>query len=214
MPRATKKAVEAPKTRFRQRQSVDSRLLEGMEKLLLQGESFSSVSVERLAEAAGIGRATFYKHFRDKGELVSHLFEQVRREIVSAAGSWFEDASTTTRADMTRSLRGIIGVYREHHVILSAMAQTALNNEDVARLSSQMREELCQQSRKAVKQLRQAKRAHPEADDLIADILTLAIDHCSTLHPEMLQGRSFDRVVEAWVHISWNALATTRADEK
>ena len=43
--------------------------------------------------------------------------------------------------------------------------------------------------------------------DLVADVLTLAIDHCATLHPEHLQGRRFEAFVKAWTHISWNALA-------
>lgn len=201
-------ASAAREPRFRNRVTVDEKLLAGMEKLLAQGENFSTVSVERLAEAAGIARATFYLHFRDKGELVTHLVEQVRREIVSSAGPWFEDASQTTREDMGRTLRGIIGVYRKHHTILAAMAQTAPTNPEVARLSRQMRDDLCAQSRKAVRQLREGKRSHPRANDLTADILTLAIDHCSTLHPELLQGRKFDDYVDTWTHISWSALAS------
>jgi AcrR family transcriptional regulator len=209
MPRSSTKGETPPSPRFRQRPTIDVRLLEGMEKLISEGETFSAVSVERLAMAAGIGRATFYKHFRDKGELISHLFEQVREEIVAAAGMWFEDASTTTRADLARTLRGILGVYRRHRVVFSAMAQTAATNEDVARLSFQMRHELCLQSRKALRQLRQAGRALPGADDLVADLLTFAIDHCSTLEPQLLEGRSFERLVEGWAHISWNALGMT-----
>lgn len=204
----TGKVKSAPRSpRFKERSTIDEKLLLGMEKLLAQGENFSTVSVERLAETAGIARATFYLHFRDKGELVAHLVEQVRREIVTSAGMWFEDASTTTREDLSKTLRGIIGVYRTHHTILSAMAQTAPTNAEVERLSRLMREDLCVQSRKAVRQLRQSNRAHPQSNDLTADILTLAIDHCSTLHPEMLKGRKFDDIVETWTHISWSALA-------
>lgn len=209
MPRSTAKADLPRAPRFVQRPTIDLRLLDGLEKLISEGETFSTVSVERLAMAAGIGRATFYKHFRDKGELISHLFEQVRKEIIAAAGMWFEDASTTSRADLARTLRGILGVYRRHHVVLSAMAQTAVTNEDVGRLSRQMRDELCLQSRKALRQLRQAGRANPEAEDLVADLLTLAIDHCSTLEPDLLEGRGFDRLVESWTHISWSALGMT-----
>lgn len=195
----------------RNRLNTDEKLLLGMEKLLAQGESFSTVSIERLTEIAGISRATFYLYFRDKADLVTHLVERVRDEIVKSAGQWFQDASFVTRKDMNQTLRGIIGVYRKHHVILSAMAQTAPGNADVARLSEQMRTDLCHESRRAVSRLRGVGRAHTDSSDLVADLLTLAIDHCSTLHPGMLQGKQFDQVVAAWTHISWSALAAPEA---
>lgn len=205
--KAFKAATPRQLARTQARPGIGEKLLSAMEKLLAQGENFSSVSVERLAEAAGIARATFYLHFRDKAELVTYLVEQVRKEIVSSAGAWFQDASLTTREDLEKTLRGIIGVYRKHHVILAAMAQTAPNNEQLAQLSRQMWDELCMQSRHAVAQLRKAGRAHEAASDQVADVLTLAIDHCATLHPEYLQGRRFEAFVKTWTHISWNALA-------
>jgi AcrR family transcriptional regulator len=214
VPTTAKKKTKSPSPRQSARTagrlSIDEKLLHGMEKLLAQGESFSTVSVERLAETAGIARATFYLHYRDKADLVAHLVRQVRKEIVAAAGVWFEDASRTTRKDIERALRGILGVYRTHHVILSAMSQTASTNEEVARLSHQMWEELCEASRKALRQLKASKRAHPQGSERVADFLTLAINHCATLHPQMLRGRKFEETVEAWTHISWNALAADR----
>ena len=212
-PRASKSApAEDPRLARRNRLSTDDKLLVAMERLLETGESFSTVSIERLAEVAGISRATFYLYFRDKAELVTHLVQRVRDEIVTSAGVWFQDASLVQRSDLRQTLKGIIGVYRKHHVILAAMAQTAPSNADVARLSEQMRSDLCLESRRALARLRGKARAHRDASDLVADLLTLAIDHCSTLHPEMLKGKAFDRVVDAWTHISWHALAAPEAE--
>jgi AcrR family transcriptional regulator len=208
--KAGKRAPAKKPRRFKERVSIDIKLLRAMEQLLANGESFSTVSIDRLSELAGIARATFYLHFRDKAELVAHLVEQVQREIVSAAGRWFEDASTTTKDDMARTLRGIIGTYREHHVILSAMAQTAATNDEVAALSRKMREQLCAQSRKAVRELREAGLAHPDADDRVAEVLTLAIDHVATFNPELLGEKAFAATVNTWTHIAWTALARPR----
>jgi TetR/AcrR family transcriptional regulator, ethionamide resistance regulator len=195
-------------TRQRGRTDVNQKLLAAMETLLARGETFSSVTVERLAEAAGISRATFYLHYRDKAELVRHLVEQVRSEIVAAAGRWFEDASLTTRADIKQTLRGIIGVYRTHHVILSAMVQMAPADVEVAKLSRRMVDELCAESRRAVGQLAAAGRGNPKASERVADLLTMAIHHCSIAHPELLSGRKFEELIETWTHISWSAMAS------
>lgn len=212
-PRAKKPKPAVSRLERRSRLATDEKLLVGMEKLLAQGESFSTVSIERLTESAGISRATFYLYFRDKGELVTHLVTKVRDEIVKSAGVWFEDASLVRRSDMQQTLRGIIGVYREHHVILAAMAQTAASNPDVAQLSREMRSNLCRESRRAVAQLHHAGRGHPDSSDLVADLLTLAIDHCATAHPEMLHGKNFERLIAAWTHIAWNALVAPDAED-
>jgi len=46
------------------------RLLEVVQQLLDEGESFTEMSVERLVSEAGISRSTFYVYFEDKGDLL------------------------------------------------------------------------------------------------------------------------------------------------
>jgi AcrR family transcriptional regulator len=56
-------------------------LLEAMERLLSQGQSFSALTVETLASEAGIARATFYLRFKDKSALVASLLAD-RKSVV------------------------------------------------------------------------------------------------------------------------------------
>jgi len=63
-----------------------SSLLEALERMLEQGRSFTTVSVDELAREAGISRATFYLHFRNKGDVVRRLMEEVEKEVAAAAG--------------------------------------------------------------------------------------------------------------------------------
>ncbi|GAB3379158.1 hypothetical protein GCM10027567_22490 [Spongiibacter taiwanensis] len=178
-----------------------------MEELLENGEEFSTTTIDRLSETAGISRATFYLNYKDKADLVTHLFEQVRIEIIESAGDWFINAANTTYHDIRNTLKGILSTYRNHYVVLSALHQTAQTNSEVAKLSRDMRESLSHSSVKAAEQLKAAGRGNPLAGPMVASLLTLAIDSVSTLQPELLTDEKLDETCDAWAHITWSALA-------
>jgi hypothetical protein len=136
-----------------------------------------------------------------------HLFDEVQNNIIAAAGQWFKNAGTTTYSDIRKSLGGILGVYRDHHAILAAMQQTAVTNTAVAECWQAMKDQLCRSSIKAVGQLKQSGSAHPKANDLVATLLTLAINHVGTSEPWLLDPEQFDATCDAWAHIAWSALA-------
>src|ERR1700757_4393001 len=141
----TKAAPPARSARSRKpgaRPKNEDKLLLAMEQLLERGHAFSALSIEQLTGAAGLARATFYLHFRDKGELLARLMERVREEIVASAGLWFEHAELAQREDMRRALRGILGVYQKHHVIIDAVVATAAADAQVKRLWNETLEAL------------------------------------------------------------------------
>ena len=181
-------------------------MLEAMEKLLARGARFSSVSIEHLAETAGIARATFYLHFRDKGELVTRLLDQVRHEIVESAGLWFQKPALVEYDDLRATVRGILGVYAQHHVIINAVAQTAQQDATVAALHREVLDELCGESRRALEALHAAGRANALASPQVADMLTVGIDHCGTIYGAKLKGAKLEQLTDTWTLISWNAM--------
>ena len=188
------------------RPRMEDKLLQAMEELLAEGVSFSSVSIEQLTTTAGIARATFYLHFRDKGELVTRLMGRVRQEIVASAGLWFEHAERAQREDMRRALRGILGVYQKHHVIIDAVVETASRDAEVARLWRETMEALCAESRRAVLSLRQVGRASEAATPLLADLLTWSVNHCALQYGRRLRGAQLEKLADTLTHICWNAI--------
>jgi len=48
---------------------------------LLDERSFESITVSEICERALVHRATFYKHFEDKYDVLHHIFERVRDEL-------------------------------------------------------------------------------------------------------------------------------------
>jgi AcrR family transcriptional regulator len=53
--------------------------------LLLSERSYEAVTVEEICRRAGVGRSTFYSHFRDKGELKRSQLAVLQRRLSSAA---------------------------------------------------------------------------------------------------------------------------------
>ena len=59
---------------------------------LLQGWSYGDISMERIAERAGIAKGTLYLYFRTKEELFLRLFEQ-------QLGTWYAEIEALARED-------------------------------------------------------------------------------------------------------------------
>jgi AcrR family transcriptional regulator len=118
----------------RQRQEeVRERLLEAIEAVTQGGEGLGEVSVERLANAAGISRATFYIYFADKGDLLTARFEQVAAELLEAAGGWWEIGAESSIDDLRGALARIAGAYRPHATLIAAIYDEAAYNPGVRR---------------------------------------------------------------------------------
>jgi len=59
---------------------IETRMRDALLELIDQRD-FSSISITEITDAAGIGRATFYKHYNDKSELLDAIVTQMISEI-------------------------------------------------------------------------------------------------------------------------------------
>ncbi|WP_019873915.1 TetR/AcrR family transcriptional regulator [Sporichthya polymorpha] len=84
----SKKAPETVQARTgaRRREATQTAIVDAMRALLLAGEPFSTLSVEQIASAAGLSRATFYLHFADKKEVMIRLAHEIveQRFVIGA----------------------------------------------------------------------------------------------------------------------------------
>jgi AcrR family transcriptional regulator len=117
-------------------EEVRSRLLDAIEGVTEGGEGLGDVSVEKLAKAAGISRATFYIYFSDKGDLLTARFEQVVAELIEAAGAWWKLGPGVSLEDLRGTLGGIVAVYRPHTTLIAAVYDEAAYNPAVRELTA------------------------------------------------------------------------------
>lgn len=123
----------------RERQeAIRERVLAAVEEVTEGGDGFGDVSVERLAKAAGISRATFYIYFEDKGDLLNAWFAQIVDELMQAARAWWQLGEEATPEDLRAALAEIVAAYRPHATRIAAVYDEAAYDpsvrEQVARL--------------------------------------------------------------------------------
>src|SRR4051794_31147396 len=111
--------------RAARRDQIARRLLVAVETLLAEGETFTEVSVERLATEARISRSTFYVYFDDKGDLLEALTADVMTKVIDAAQAWWELPPDADRADVESAMRGIVAVYRDHATLMAAVVEAS-----------------------------------------------------------------------------------------
>lgn len=186
------------------RAAVAENLQRAMERLLEQGVSFTQISVEQLAAEAGIARATFYLHFRDKGELVARLSASVTAEILEA--STLRSPETVTRSELKKSVRAVLAIYQRHHAVLAAMVETSAYDSAVAQLFKEMMDRLIEVNRRTLTRLKQAGRptsAHPAQ---LAEVITWAFERSGH---QLIHGRKpaqLNAVAEALTHVIWSSI--------
>lgn len=112
--------------------------LHATEELLEDGASFADLNVSRIAERAGRTRTAFYAHFEDRRELLLSLFEEVGGEALTAVRPFQEAEGTSIHEEITRSVAGLFGSFREHSTLLRAVVEAAGYDEGISALWGQI----------------------------------------------------------------------------
>jgi AcrR family transcriptional regulator len=122
MPSVTRKPQA---NRQERREQIERRLLDATERLMVDGASFTELSVDRLATEAGISRASFYIYFEDKGDLLRRLAGQVFEDLAGAAERWWGVSRRRDPADVLAAMTGLVASYRRHQPLLIALNEMA-----------------------------------------------------------------------------------------
>jgi len=106
------------------RREIAERLLPGVEKLL-EREGYGTLTVEVILDGSGLSRATFYRHFRDKNDLLLALSEPALEDVRTAAIRPWERTNAPTLKELQATLREHFDIYRPHIPLLNALVEVA-----------------------------------------------------------------------------------------
>lgn len=113
------------------RARVQADVLQAMEDLLTEGETYGDLNVERLAGRAGISRTSFYFYFRDKREVLERLTVTVADQLYAAADVWW--SATGVRQDVLRTaIENISNLFTQHGPLLRAIVEVGTYEREVA----------------------------------------------------------------------------------
>ena len=189
---------------------MEERLQLALERLLARGSTITALSVDALAREAGIARATFYLHFRDKGALVARLISRIEDEVVGAGGLWFVQAEDARYADLRAAMARFFDAYLKHHAILSAAAETAPYDAQVAALHTRMLERFVDESRQAIMRIAASGRAHVPLPPMLAEVLSWSVNHTYVRYGKRLTEAERHAFIDTWAHIVWQAIFIER----
>ncbi|MGQ0465012.1 MAG: TetR/AcrR family transcriptional regulator [Sporichthyaceae bacterium] len=95
-----KQAVESVQARSgaRRREATAAAIVGGLRRLLSDGEAYSTMSIDQIVTAAGVSRATFYKHFTDKNQVMFRLAYEIVEQRFSIGAEQLADPQITRDA--------------------------------------------------------------------------------------------------------------------
>lgn len=202
-------------TRRRQNEAVEAnaagaveKLVEAFERLLSQGESFTTISIERLAQEAGLARATFYLHFRNKGELVNHLMRNVAKELRAAALRSLRKHDNFGRAEFQDFMRSAVELHFRHRSAIRAMVEMSAYDAEVEKSYRTFWQSQSADTRRVLERLNAAGIAHPDAVPEVADLVTWTAERgCSQMLHDADTLAQRHRFADMLTHVVWSALA-------
>jgi AcrR family transcriptional regulator len=184
------------------------KLVEAFERLLSQGASLTTISVEKLAQEAGLARATFYLHFRNKGELVNHLMKNVAQELRTAAIRSLRKSESFGRAEFQTFMRDAVEIHFRHRLAIRAMVEISSYDADVEKSYRKFWQTQAADTRLVLKRLEAAGQAHPDAVPEIADLVTWTAERgCSQMLHDADSIERREQFADMLTHVVWNAIA-------
>ncbi|MCW3011489.1 MAG: Transcriptional regulator, TetR family [Solirubrobacterales bacterium] len=199
-------------SRTERRDEARQRLLDVVERLLDEGESFTELSVERLVQEAGMSRSTFYVYFEDKGDLLRAWFAEITAEIADSAKGWWAIGADASREDVAAALEHVVRTYRPHTTLMAATYDAAAYDASVRKLVEEMMAGNMAGLRKHIRAGQKAGWVDPvlPAAETAAWLTWMA----ERGFHQLVRGADdsdFERLLDGYVAIVWNTLyAPTR----
>jgi AcrR family transcriptional regulator len=209
MPSLTRKSQT---NRAQRRDEIRNRLLQAVERMLAEGESYTELSVERMVSEANISRSTFYVYFEDKGDLLRAWFGEINEELAESAAKWWELGAGAKRDDLRSALAGIVHTYRPHVALMAALYDASAYDTNVRELVDEMVATNIAGLRKHMK----LGQKEGFIDDTLppaetASWLTLMAERGLHQLVRTASGAELERLIDAYTGIVWNTLyAPTR----
>lgn len=175
--------------------SAATRLLEG-------GSTVAALSVDRIVDEAGMSRATFYLHFRDKTELVAALAEdQVAWRDTIGADVLADRA--VTRSAIHAMLAEIVDRWIDNRAVLAAIIEVA---EYDPAMSDTWRTAMLEVAEVAAAQFRTRWRDDPGQPDpgTLAEVFTWMFER--SCHQILRDPTRRDDVTDTLAEIIWRVL--------
>ena len=124
--------------RHRRRREATRQRLMDCARDVVEELSWSHISVELIAERAGLARSGFYKHFPDKSALLFALIEEVGAELSAVPEPWQEAVAGDPRELLREAVGRLVDTFHAHGRLVRALADEAACSDELGARYSQL----------------------------------------------------------------------------
>lgn len=128
----TSSRIELRDRRRRRREESERQVLEAAEALLRE-RPYRDLTVDDVMAAAGQSRTAFYRHFRDRQDLIIRLLSDVAAELFETASTWLA-GSGDPKIEGRRATAMLVETWARHGPLLRAIAEAASYDDEVERV--------------------------------------------------------------------------------
>lgn len=129
---ATSSRIELRDRRRRRREESERQILDAAEGLLRE-RPYRDLTVDDVMAAAGQSRTAFYRHFKDRQDLIIRLLGDLAAELYETASTWLA-GSGDPLAEGREATALLVGVWAEHGTLLRAIGEAASHDDEVERV--------------------------------------------------------------------------------
>jgi len=178
-------------------------VFDAVERLLADGETFTSLGVQRIADEAQIARSTFYVHFPDKAALLMRLTESATRD----PEEWVDGAGAGGLEALTRTTARMLAHYRSHADALAALAEVAAYDAEVAAFWRARVDRFAEVLRERLEADRLAGRLPADLDcGVTARLIAWGAERVVSEHIASDDGSGDERLAESLARVMWAAM--------
>jgi AcrR family transcriptional regulator len=150
---------------------VETQIMDAVDRLLRRGEKYTEISVQRILTEAGLSRATFYSHFRDKVDLITRMVDKLREKLLGMAADLDFGDSEDGAARFSSFLLASIRVQRSSGTLLAALREVATYDSTVRDFYTEDLEGFDEVVRREVVAQQQAGRTPPDVNAAAASLI-------------------------------------------
>ncbi|WBB65916.1 TetR/AcrR family transcriptional regulator [Micromonospora sp. WMMD812] len=150
---------------------VEARILATTQRLLAEGVTFTELGVQRIAREAEVARSTFYTHFADKTQLLMRLAESMSKTSFDVTATWRPEPGAEALPSLTEIFRQVIGIYREHAAVLSAITEVSAYDPTVRQFWNGRLEQFVRNTERFIRVEQESDRAPRDLDPVQASRL-------------------------------------------
>jgi len=184
----------------------DLAMMRAIAELTEKGQSFTEVPVEQLARQAGISRATFYLHYRDKAALVERLALRLSGEILTITDHWIRYADRANWADVHNAMRLVVETWEDNATIFGLLIETSVYDAKVRDFYNELKTQIAQNTHAVIDKARASNMLNPHCPDDIAHLIVEAVERCCYRFSALPGRPRAPWLIDSLTHLCWSTI--------